>query len=135
MYDFDLVVIGGGAAGEKGAVQAAYFGKRVALIEREPQLGGAMVNTGTLPSKTLRETSLYLSGLKQRGLHGVELTLGRRVTVKELLHRLGTVMREGALGSRATSRAMVSPSFVEPRASLARTPSPWGLESSRPTGC
>ena len=65
---YDLVVIGSGPAGEKGAAQAAYFGKRVALIEKEPVLGGAAANTGTLPSKTLRETALYLSGFRQRGV-------------------------------------------------------------------
>ena len=91
MSDFDLVVIGGGAAGEKGAVQAAFFGKKVALIEREPKLGGAMVNTGTLPSKTLRETALYLSGFRQRGLHGVDMKLGREAQVDEFLYRLGQV--------------------------------------------
>src|SRR5439155_7477349 len=57
-YDYDLVVIGSGPAGEKGAAQAAYFGKRVALVERSRHLGGAGVNTGTVPSKTLRETAL-----------------------------------------------------------------------------
>jgi NAD(P) transhydrogenase len=92
MYDFDLVVIGGGAAGEKGAVQAAFFGKKVALVEREPSLGGAMVNTGTLPSKTLREAALYLSGYRQRGLHGVEVGLARQATVDDLLHRLEQVV-------------------------------------------
>ena len=51
---FDLCVIGGGPAGEKGAAQAAYFGKKVCLVERSPRLGGAAVNTGTVPSKTLR---------------------------------------------------------------------------------
>ena len=56
---YDLVVIGSGPAGEKGAAQAAYFGKRVALVEREPVLGGACVNTGTIPSKTLRESALH----------------------------------------------------------------------------
>lgn len=66
---YDLVVIGSGPAGEKGAAQAAYFGKRVALVEKEHALGGAAANTGTLPSKTLRETALYLSGFRQRGLH------------------------------------------------------------------
>ena len=65
---FDLVVIGSGPGGEKGAAQAAYFGKSVALIEREEVLGGAAANTGTLPSKTLRESALYLSGFRQRGL-------------------------------------------------------------------
>ena len=59
---YDLVVIGSGPAGEKGAAQAAYFGKRVCIIERAPKPGGAAVNTGTVPSKTLRETALYFSG-------------------------------------------------------------------------
>lgn len=94
MDSFDLVVIGGGAAGEKGAVQAAYFGKKVALIEKERVLGGAMVNTGTLPSKTLRETALALSGLRQRGLFGVDMTLQRQATVGDFLHRLGIVVKE-----------------------------------------
>ena len=93
MNDFDLVVIGGGAAGEKGAVQAAFFGKKVALIEKEPVLGGAMVNTGTLPSKTLRETALCLSGFRQRGLDGVTLALGRAARVEEFLFRLEHVMK------------------------------------------
>jgi NAD(P) transhydrogenase len=57
-----------GPAGEKGAAQAAYFGKRVALVERAAHLGGAGINTGTVPSKTLCETALYFSGLRQRGL-------------------------------------------------------------------
>jgi NAD(P) transhydrogenase len=64
---FDLVVIGSGPAGEKGAAQAAYCGKRVAVIERAPDLGGAGVNTGTVPSKTLRESALYFSGRGSAG--------------------------------------------------------------------
>jgi NAD(P) transhydrogenase len=67
MANYDLLVIGSGPAGEKGAAQAAYFGKRVALVEREaPHLGGACTNTGTLPSKTLRESALALTGLSSR---------------------------------------------------------------------
>ncbi len=69
---YDLVVIGSGPAGEKGAAQAAYFGKRVALIERQDLLGGACANTGTLPSKTLRESALGLSGLRQREIFGIK---------------------------------------------------------------
>ena len=84
---YDLIVIGSGPAGEKGAAQTAYFGKRVALIEKEPILGGAAANTGTLPSKTLRETSLYLSGYRQRGLFGVDFVLKREATVRDLLYR------------------------------------------------
>jgi Pyridine nucleotide-disulphide oxidoreductase len=60
---FDLVVIGCGPAGEKEGAQAAYFGKRVAVIERAPVVGGSCINTGTVPSKTLRESALYFSGL------------------------------------------------------------------------
>ena len=62
MEHFDLIVIGSGPAGEKGAAQAAYFKKRVAIIETAAHVGGAGINTGTLPSKTLRETALYFSG-------------------------------------------------------------------------
>ena len=82
---FDLVVIGSGPAGEKGAAQAAYFGKKVALVEKAAALGGAAANTGTLPSKTLRETALYLSGFRQRGLHGVTLGMADQVTARDFL--------------------------------------------------
>src|SRR3954468_15709741 len=83
--NFDLIVIGSGPAGEKGAAQAAYFGKSVALVEKEPDLGGAAANTGTLPSKTLRETALFLSGFRNRDLSGVNLTLKHEVTIRDFL--------------------------------------------------
>jgi NAD(P) transhydrogenase len=89
---FDLVVIGSGPAGEKGAAQAAYFGKRVALIERGPNLGGAGVNTGTVPSKTLRESALYFSGLRQRGLYGIDYSLREGLTVQDFMHRKDAVV-------------------------------------------
>lgn len=84
---FDLVVIGSGPAGEKGAAQAAYFGKRVALIEKDARLGGAGINTGTVPSKTLRETALYFSGLNQRGLYGIDYSLKDGLTVPQFMRR------------------------------------------------
>ena len=90
--EFDLIVLGGGPAGEKGAAQAAYFGKRVALVEREPWLGGAAVNTGTVPSKTLRETALYFSGLRQRGLYGIDYSLKDDLTVADFLHHMESVV-------------------------------------------
>jgi NAD(P) transhydrogenase len=89
---FDLVVIGSGPAGEKGAAQAAYFGKRVALVERGPNLGGAGVNTGTVPSKTLRESALYFSGLRQRGLYGIDYSLREGLTVQGFMHRKDAVV-------------------------------------------
>jgi NAD(P) transhydrogenase len=85
--NFDLVVIGSGPAGEKGAAQAAYFGKRVALVERSSHLGGAGVNTGTVPSKTLRETALYFSGLRQRGLYGIDYAVKQDITVRDFMYR------------------------------------------------
>jgi NAD(P) transhydrogenase len=84
---FDLVVIGAGPAGEKGAAQAAYFGKKVCIIERAPKPGGAAVNTGTIPSKALRETALYFSGLKQRGLYGVDYHVKADITVADFMFR------------------------------------------------
>ncbi len=90
-WDFDLVVIGSGPAGEKGAAQAAYFGKRVALIEKAAQPGGACVHTGTLPSKTMRETALFLSGKAQREVYGVTVTVDPAVAVPKLLSRKDAV--------------------------------------------
>jgi NAD(P) transhydrogenase len=89
---YDLIVIGSGPAGEKGAAQAAYFGKRVALIEAAPAYGGAVANTG-VPGKAMRETALYLSGFGQRDLHGLTLTYDGTLTVDRFLHR-GRVVRQ-----------------------------------------
>jgi len=83
---FDLIVIGCGPAGEKAAVQAAYFGKRVVVIERAEHVGGSCINTGTVPSKTLRESALYFSGLKQRGLYGIDYSLKENLTVQDFMH-------------------------------------------------
>lgn len=83
---YDLVVIGCGPAGEKGAAQAAYFGKRVAIVEGASVVGGSGINTGTVPSKTLRESALYFSGLKQRGLYGIDYSLKEDLTVHDFMH-------------------------------------------------
>jgi NAD(P) transhydrogenase len=91
--DYDLIVIGSGPAGEKGAAQAAYFGKRVVLVEKADRLGGAGVNTGTVPSKTLRETALYFSGLRQRGLYGIDYTVKQDITVPDFMYRKDEVVR------------------------------------------
>ena len=91
---YDLIVIGAGPAGEKGASKAAQYGKRVALIEREPYLGGAGINTGTVPSKTLRESALYFSGLRQRGLYGIDYSLKENLTIKDFMYRERTVRRK-----------------------------------------
>lgn len=89
---YDLIVIGSGPGGEKGAAQAAYFGKKVALVEKASHLGGAVANTG-VPGKAMRETALYLSGLRDRELHGIKLSYDGTITVEAFMHR-GRVVRE-----------------------------------------
>lgn len=89
---FDLIVIGAGPAGEKGAAQAAYFGKRVCLIERAPRPGGAAVNTGTIPSKTLRESALHFTGLRQRGLHAIDVRVRPDITISDFMRRERSVI-------------------------------------------
>lgn len=84
--NFDLIVIGCGPAGEKAGAQAAYFGKRVVVIERGEYVGGSSINTGTVPSKTLRESALYFSGLKQRGLYGIDYSLKENLTISDFMH-------------------------------------------------
>src|SRR3954466_5793131 len=85
---YDLVVLGSGPAGEKGAAQAAFFGKKVAMVERTvPLVGGACTNTGTLPSKTMRESALALTGMTSRGLEAAVLALPRPWSGATLLFR------------------------------------------------
>lgn len=92
MSQYDLIVIGSGPAGAKGAEEAARFGKKVALIERANRLGGAGISTGTVPSKTLRETAQYLAGLRQRGVYGVNFTLQPDLTLGDFMYRRQMVL-------------------------------------------
>ena len=85
--NYDLVIIGGGPAGLIAANTATANHKTVALVDCHPELGGAGVNTGTVPSKTLRETALALSGFESRNLYGVDLSLRREVTISDFLGR------------------------------------------------
>lgn len=87
MIHYDLIVIGSGPAGEKGAAEAVKFGKRVAIVERSSRVGGAGINTGTVPSKILREAALYYSGLRQRGLNGINYSLKRNISVADFMYR------------------------------------------------
>ena len=93
MQKYDFVVIGSGPAGQRAAIQAAKLGRTVALIERSFNIGGACVHTGTIPSKTLREAVLYLSGFRQRGFYGRSYRVKERITAADLMQRLDITVR------------------------------------------
>src|SRR5258708_16598620 len=87
MQEYDIVVIGTGPGGQKAAIASAKLGKSVAIIERGQMLGGVCVNTGTIPSKTLREAVLYLTGMSQRELYGASYRVKEKITPADLLAR------------------------------------------------
>ncbi|WP_179965388.1 Si-specific NAD(P)(+) transhydrogenase [Mycolicibacterium psychrotolerans] len=92
MLEYDLVVIGSGPGGQKAAIAAAKLGKSVAVVERGRMLGGVCVNTGTIPSKTLREAVVYLTGMSQRELYGASYRVKEKITPADLLARTSHVI-------------------------------------------
>jgi len=91
-YEYELVVIGGGPAGEKGAAQAAYFGHKTIVIEAYRELGGTCINWGTLASKTLRESALFLSGFRTRQLgEGLNVQFKADITLNSFMYRKNLV--------------------------------------------
>jgi NAD(P) transhydrogenase len=90
---FDLVVIGAGPAGEKAAAQAAYFGKRVAVVERSRFPGGTPATTGGMPTKTMREAALYLTGFRRREIYGVGLDLPPEISLDRIRARADGIVR------------------------------------------
>ena len=127
---FDWVVIGGGPGGEKGAVTAAYFGRRVILVEKQPYLGGACVNTGTLPSKTLRETCLHLSGFKQRGIDSSSPVDIKSLSPERLMERARAVSE----AERERMRVNLERHGVEVVHGTARFVSPNAIDIVTPEG-
>jgi NAD(P) transhydrogenase len=87
VHDFDLVVIGSGPGGQKAAIAAAKLDRRVAIVERPDMLGGVCLNTGTIPSKTMREAVLYLTGLDQREMYGQSYRVKDEITIADLATR------------------------------------------------
>ena len=92
MYDFDLLVIGSGPGGQKAAIAAAKLERRVAIVERRDMIGGVCLNTGTIPSKTLREAVLYLTGIDQREMYGQSYRLKDEITIADLAARTSHVV-------------------------------------------
>jgi NAD(P) transhydrogenase len=91
-YDYDLLVIGSGPAGHRAAIQAAKLDRRVAVVEKQTVVGGVCINTGTIPSKTLREAALRLSGYRERGLYGASYAVKQHITMRDLLFRVDHVI-------------------------------------------
>ena len=87
MDDFDVLVIGSGPSGQKAAIAAAKLDRRVAIVDRPSMVGGVCLNTGTIPSKTLREAVLYLTGTDQRELYGQSYQVKEEITVGDLTAR------------------------------------------------
>src|SRR5579863_1921352 len=93
MQSFDLVVIGSGPAGQRAAIQAAKSGKKVALVEKVESMGGVCINTGTIPSKTMREAVLHLSGYRYQGIYGVNYRVKEKISMADLAFRVQHVIR------------------------------------------
>jgi NAD(P) transhydrogenase len=93
MQSFDLIVIGSGPAGQRAAIQGAKLGKRVALIEKISTLGGCCINTGTIPSKTMREAVLHLSGYYYQNIYGINYRVKEKITMADLLFRVQHVIK------------------------------------------
>jgi NAD(P) transhydrogenase len=92
-YDYDLLVLGSGPAGQRAAIQGAKLGKRVAVVEHKAVLGGVCINTGTIPSKTLREAVMHLSGFRERNVYGASYTVKQNITMEDLLYRASAVIQ------------------------------------------
>src|SRR6516164_7901475 len=93
MERYDLVVVGSGPAGQRAAIQGAKAHKRVAVIEKREVVGGACINTGTIPSKTMREAVLHLSGYIYQSLYGVTYRVKEKITMADLAFRVQHVIK------------------------------------------
>src|ERR1017187_9095622 len=93
MRTYDLIVIGSGPAGQRAAIQGAKCGRRVVLVEQREIVGGVCVNTGTIPSKTMREAVLHLSGFEYQGIYGVNYHVKDKITMADLGFRTNQVIK------------------------------------------
>src|SRR5918911_300558 len=93
MQTYDLIIIGSGPAGQRAAIQGAKLGKRVALIEKREVVGGACINTGTIPSKSMREAVMHLSGYQYQSIYGMNYRVKEKITVADLSFRVQHVIK------------------------------------------
>src|SRR5580698_207156 len=93
MQSFDMMVLGSGPAGQRAAIQAAKSGKHVAVVEKAQCIGGACINTGTIPSKTMREAVLHLSGYNYQNIYGVNYRVKEKISMADLAFRVQHVIK------------------------------------------
>lgn len=135
MKHVDLVVIGSGPAGQRAAIQAAKLGKQVVLVEKNQALGGVCINTGTIPSKALREAVMYLTGVGQRHLYGQSYHVKDGVTIDDLIYRSQAVIRSeievirSAMGRNGVEMILGAARFVD--ANTVRITRPYNFEEIR----
>src|SRR5258706_12318228 len=101
MEKYDLIVVGSGPGGQRAAIQASKFGKSAALVEKLEVIGGTAINTGTIPSKTIREAVLHLSGNQYQRIYGVNYRLKEQITLADLSFRALSVIKTQIYGIRA----------------------------------
>src|SRR5690348_1775556 len=131
MQSFDMIVIGTGPAGQRAAIQAAKSGKRVAVIERRECVGGVCINTGTIPSKTMREAVLHLSGYNYQNIYGVNYRLKEKITMADLAFRVQHVIKTEIDVTLAQLSGTTSKPCLEPPDSPARERSRWTARADR----
>src|SRR6516165_12019914 len=126
---FDLIVIGSGPAGQKGAIAAAKLGKDVAIIDREKTVGGVRLHGGTVPSKTLREAILHLTGFRQRSFYGADYAVKDRISISDLQRHILTVIER----EMAVMRGQFRRNGVALISGTARFKDPHSLEVEGPS--
>ncbi len=120
---YDMIVVGAGPAGEKAATQAAYFGKRVCVVDRRPAPGGIAVSDAGIPTKTLRETAMYLTGFRHREIYGIGLALDAKLKLERLTARTAEVVAMMTEKARA-NLARMGVEFIHGVAKLGGTTAP-----------
>ena len=130
MSQYDLVVIGSGPAGQRAAIQGAKTGKRVALVEKREVIGGVCINTGTIPSKTMREAVLHLSGYSYQNIYGVSYRVKEKITMPDLSFRVQHVIKTEV----DVTQAQLSRNGIEVLTGIASFQSPTSIEVTSARG-
>src|ERR1700744_176856 len=127
---YDLIVIGSGPAGQRAAIYGAKLGKKVALIEAREVVGGVCINTGTIPSKTMREAVLHLSGYNYRSIYGMNYRVKEKITMADLAFRVQHVVKTEI----DVTEAQLSRNGVEVFNGVARFEDPHHIRVDGPRG-